>query len=421
METNYSTYRPLSMDQILNDPTIDPAFNNHTIHSPKNNLNNYSKYIKVYGHDLDINRSFVAIHFTKHVIRLDFTSNETSSVQFPENSIVVLRGNAPLDYFVKNPSSLAEQHLIYRIRSNSQFNDGTVHVQEASQQALLRALFPPCSILVEAYHQSVFYCLTTNNPFKNIWMRNRRCRAFKALCSYANTYFDKELRFSLCEIMQFRFFKRNTHDPFKFSSWIELARKLFKERVRTHMPEINITTTFATYAFNCHEKFYNKYKNITIQNLPPADFYTCGITLCDDIPVGVAFEYCCITNTVKYVSPMIVSYVTGSYKDSNHVQCHLIKSSYCRVRNWIPFFKNKAYWEIFGLRWYLEKQVHQMLYSLLGWLSIQTSEKYQLMYDDLRIVFSFITINEDQVSRWPSRHSCVQSSSTIQTMDPITT
>ncbi|GIZ01139.1 uncharacterized protein CEXT_362821 [Caerostris extrusa] len=97
---------------------------------------------------------------------------------------------------------------------------------------------------------------------------------------------------------------------------------------------------------------------------------------------------------VEYVSPMVVSYQTQVYKDSNYVECN----------RWIPLYQSKEHWKMYGVSWYVCRLGYdsENLKSVLAWLAIQTVEKYRLLYMDLCQVHEII-YGEDVKTRWRSK------------------
>lgn len=388
-----------------NGPSIEeklPIVTDSTFEQLKNEKIDLSKYVYACGRSFDSRRSFIAIRFTKKLIRLSFNQRRINPADFPEDCIIILHGRPPSNYFIPNSSLIAERKLIFRKVCSDQVYDGTIHVQQSSQYALLRELFPEDSILFDVYYNNVLYVFANKNPFRSSWTCNRKCMAYKTLCLYADLFLNRETRFSITEIAKYRFFKKHSRDPSKFPSWAQFAREFYRERINKHVPEFDLTASNAARVYRSLK--YNTRCNL--KNLPPKTFYKCEMTLRVDIPVGIAFNFDLRTNSISYVSPMIVSLVKTKYKDTNGVECGFTSNNaYCRVNNWFALFKDKKTWEYFGFKHYYYVTCSNkmfMLNTLINWLSIQREEKYQLMYEDLCIVYGLLATNEEEARRWQS-------------------
>ncbi|GFW98046.1 uncharacterized protein TNCV_1203471 [Trichonephila clavipes] len=132
---------------------------------------------------------------------------------------------------------------------------------------------------------------------------------------------------------------------------------------------------------------------------PPPDFYTCRTTLSDTDLVVIACRI--INSKVEYVSVMILSYTKEWFLDINNISCCFVPMErYAMCQYWFPLMKDKTTWENFGLGWYLsnllENSIH--LTSLIDWVSIQSSEPYRHIRNDLMQIYKILV--GDVKSRW---------------------
>ncbi|GFS79028.1 uncharacterized protein TNCV_4342481 [Trichonephila clavipes] len=257
-----------------------------------------------------------------------------------------------------------------------------------SEGELLQMFFPSNSLLVKRYYIRTLFVVTHINPFKSIWTRVRKNSAFKALVQMYYSCIEKLDPFTAEVASTLRFFKRNKMMNIEnFNNWYPLAHYM----TTTNMFQFFNRDPSIVFGRTLFQIMKRSSQHVISPQHPPPDFYTCQTTLSDTDPVGIACRI--INSKVEYVSVMILSYTKEWFLDTNNMSCCFVPTErYAMCRYWFPLLKDKTTWENFGLGWYLsnllENSIH--LTSLIDWVSIQSSEPYRHIRNDLMQIYKIL-------------------------------
>lgn len=322
---------------------------------------NLQNFIQVFGNKYK-RLHYLAIRFKRAIIIYKPNTLDTIAINPPEDSIIFIRGKCPP--FVTQQKSF----LLFTDDLNMQ----GITVPNSSTNALLRALFPTDKILLSYFKLDVLYLIATANPFSSFMQKCRKDQSFQALYNIVEARLGRRA-FTLPEVAQLRFFKSNQNNLKQFNRWSAFAFYLCNESC--------YQVTYAHPSAYLGKAVYwilNR-SNLPPGPLPPPDFYQCEILYTDTEPVGVAFATSIHNEQdLEYVSPMVVTKPQVSFRDTCSVMCN----------SWMPLYKNKETWEKYSLGYYLYGFFYKKnrLKQILSWLQIQTSEKYRLLYLDLKQV-----------------------------------
>lgn len=266
-----------------------------------------------------------------------------------------------------------------------------------TEAQLLEWLFPPFNCFYcKAYYRSTLYAITSTNPFKSIWTRNRKNFAFNSLVRFFDCCERRLELFSFDIAVLYRHFQPYKHDLHRFQCWFPLAHYMIANVFRLTFHR-NPSVDFAT---QVHQILRRSNGYILSKDHPPKEFYQCQLTLDDAVPVGVA---CRIHDgKAEYVSAMILCFTTEYFIDTNQTSCcfSTLQLNNATCKHWFQLYKDHETWETSGLLYYL-RDIDEKICNLalvIDWLSIQTAEPYRHMKRDLMQVYYIL---KGQVkSRW---------------------
>lgn len=354
---------------------------------------------------------------TSHIGRYYVSSEKLVSEPSAEHlkPFIEVAGNAYRNYFFigirfKNPVIVFKQHCLNTL----EIPPGTCLLVDASietlklkfsesvylvtykcddefqktptEAKLLEWLFPPFnSFYCKSFYRSTLYAITSTNPFKSIWTRNRKNFAYNSLARFFD-YCERRLEFFSFELATlYRHFTPFKHDLNRFQSWFPLAVDMIAKGFRITFHR-NPTVDFATRLYQILKR---SKAHVIPKDHPPKEFYQCQLTLDDSVSVGVA---CRIANhKAEYVSAMILCFTNEYFIDTNQTSCcfneHMINSATCK--HWLQLYKDRETWEKSGLLFYLRGTEDHVcnLTLVIDWLSIQTAEPYRHMKKDLMQVY----------------------------------
>lgn len=318
----------------------------------------YHKFIDVYGNKYN-RQHFIAIRFKRAIITYHCTEFDTTPIDPPNDSIVVLRGSYCPDIQLDNKCI-----LLYTIGKN--VIKGGIRVPDQAPNTLLRALIPEDQTKVCEFYHSTLYVIASENPFPKITKTCKKNKAFRALVTFVEAT-KKNRILTLEEAASIRFFKRHCQKLNNFNRWSPFALNIVYKKF--------YSLTHALPTSHIGKQLFRLLKRSkkAPEYIIDSDFYRCEVFFTDIEPVGVMclFE----ADKLKYVSPMVVKETSEKFRDTNYIECN----------TWLPLYKDKQTWNDYCLPFYvhdLSKKKIQLKQVLL-WLQNSTVEKYQLLYKDL--------------------------------------
>lgn len=332
--------------------------------------------------------TFLAVRFTNPVIVLKHFGGDCNPIDIPRSTCMLVEAsNRPLQVrYVGTP-------LMFVMPANSNATP--------TEHSILLSFFPRTSVIFSVFDRETLYIVTTRNPFKKIWKRARKTKAFEALKTFLEccVLHTSKCMFDINTAALMRHFKRNTRDINVISTWYALAFAMVqRDTVRHHGRDP--CALFGKRLFQIAERTEHF---VPLPHLPPPDFYTCQITFGNEHPVGIAFRL--INGKVEYVSLMIISYTKEWYLDANNKACCFVPTSKLTLcRNWFPLFKDILTWRTFGCQFYESnlERYKRILMALLDWLSIQKTEPHRHIKNDLLQVYQLL--NGSVETRWSLNH-----------------
>lgn len=332
----------------------------------------YSRFIEVFGNAYKREFYFIALRFKRAIITYRANILDSTPIEPPDNSVIVIRGNCP-------PINFNNHHVMLFVTEDS--TAPGIRIRDESIQTMLRSFIPKHQIIFSYYYYSTLFLVARSNPFPFM----KKCQknvSFRTLCAIVEARMQQR-PLSLDVIANLRHFKRFSGKLERFNEWSLFAFDLCKNLV--------YETLYCFPSAQLGKELYHimNRSNMQPEQLPPSDFYQCELKITDDEPLGFVFLVTGDYN-LEYVSPMVVSKPPAQFKDSGgRVLCN----------HWMPLYRNQETWKSYGLYYYIcglySKVKH--LKNIIAWLQIQTSEKYKFMYLDLAHVMKILCGTE---SRW---------------------
>ncbi|GIY04383.1 uncharacterized protein CDAR_54191 [Caerostris darwini] len=335
-----------------------------------------TQYVDIFGQFLDRTKCFIAIRFKQHLVHYRGNGYLQNPIKPPENSVIVVGPQIPA-ISMETKSNV----LVFQVHGHGL--NGYIPVPSASEHDLLRSILSREYIITDVMERNTLFALVKVNPLIKKWKQCRRDKAYRAMVHLTTQALNDD--FNINDLPYLRFFKRNKYDPVHFNTWYLLIHRITFKHVSRYILKLPSTQLF-------HQIYQIFNKSETHEWVAPSDIYQCEILFVDNVPLGVAFRM--ENDMVEYVSPMVVSYQTQVYKDSNYIECN----------RWIPLYQSKEHWKTYGVSWYVCRLGYESetLKSVLAWLAIQTVEKYRLLYMDLCQVYE-IVYGGDVKTRWRSK------------------
>ncbi|GFT26049.1 uncharacterized protein NPIL_17121 [Nephila pilipes] len=349
-------------------------------HEPisQHQMENLKKYVIVTGNQYR-NLHFLALRFKNPVIIQKHFGVPTNTLRVPPETCILVDTTSPT-----LKMKIAEPTMLFTFESHPE------DIRNPSEKDLLEMLFPRRYFVYKTFYMRTLFVISYVNPFKSIWTRARKNSAFHALVKMYLSCIQRVEPFTIEVASTMRFFKRNNRVNIEnFTTWYPLAYDMTIENM-IHLFKHEPTVCFARSLFQILKR---SDQHVLPPHHPPPDFYTCQTTLNDEDPVGVACRI--VDSKVEYVSVMILSYTKEWFLDTNNMSCCFVPTSRLAMcKHWFPLLKDKQTWETFGQTWYVSDLMKHciQLSSLIDWVSIQTSEPYRHIRNDLIQVYQILLI-----------------------------
>ncbi|GFR03483.1 uncharacterized protein TNCT_191651 [Trichonephila clavata] len=362
---NFS-HQPISAHCISPHETISPI-----------QMQSLSKYVTVTGNQYR-NLFFLALRFKNPVIIQKHFGFSTNTLHVSKETCILVDAKSPT-----LKMKIVEPTVLFKFQNQQGKNP--------TECELLQMLFPWNSLLVKKFYIRTLFVVSYTNPFKSIWIRVRKNSAFRTLVKMYYSCIQKSEPFTTEVASTLRFFKRNNAMNIEnFNNWYALAHHMTVQNM-FHVFNRDPSICFGRTLFQIMKR---SSQLILSPQHPPPDFYTCQTTLSDTDPVGIACRI--VDSKVEYVSVMILSFTKEWFLDTNNMSCCFVPTDrYAMCRFWFPLLKDKTTWEKFGMEWYLsnflENTVH--LISVIDWVSVQSSEPYRHIPNDLIQIYKILMGN----------------------------
>lgn len=334
-----------------------------------------SPFVYACGAALNSNTFFIACKFKKPVCYQIYYKQQIGKIIPQEHSILVVTNKELLNLDISSKTI-----LVFSL--NESDKQLLLTTPSKSEIMLLHSLFPPNTVTYYTYIENVLYAVTRQNPFdKTYFVKMRKDIAFRTLEYFYTQFVSEQCDTSLEGMVRFRLFHRNAKEEDKihlFKNWFTLAHffvsRMFYNRFGIYM------SVSCSQIKKIHQivKRLKTHEHTVSPN--PADFYTCEVTLDSDEPLGLQFTL--RGNIVDYVSTMVVSKLNRRFRDVNGVECDF----------WCPLFQNSQKFQKYGIDVFIRDMASResIIESLLCYLSVQSSEKYKYMFEDIKIVESIL-------------------------------